>query len=87
MTSSKMKLDVLKNTIKEMMQTISKKDKFVVQRQHVSIVPEQTRINVHKHFSAHPWYHGLDNDSFMYSIHNAFKDEAPSQLAEENQRI
>jgi D-ribose pyranose/furanose isomerase RbsD len=83
MTSSEVKLDVLANTVKEMMQTISRKDKLVVQRSHVPIVPEQTRINVPKHFAAHPWYHGLDNDCFMYSIHNVVKDEVPTQLVEE----
>jgi hypothetical protein len=66
-----------------MMQTISRKDKLVVQRSHVPIVPEQTRINVPKHFAAHPWYHGLDNDCFMYSIHNVVKDEVQNQLVEE----
>ena len=68
MTSSEVKLEILANTVKEMMQTISRKDKLVVQRPHVPIVPKQTRIHVPKHFAVHPWYHGLDNDSFMYSI-------------------
>jgi hypothetical protein len=83
MTFSEVKLDVLENTVREMMQRISRKDELVVQRPHVPIVPEQTRIHVPKHFAVHPWFQGLDNDSFMYSIHNAVKDEAPSQVAEE----
>jgi hypothetical protein len=77
------KLDFLENTIKEIMHTISKKYKLAIQRSHVAIVPEQTRINVPKHLVAHPWYHGLDNDCFMYSIHNVVKDEVPTQLVEE----
>jgi hypothetical protein len=66
-----------------MMQRISRKEELVVQRPHVPLVPEKTKINVPKHFAAHPWYHGLDNDCFMYSIHNIVKDETPTQLAEE----
>jgi hypothetical protein len=82
MTSSEVKLDVWQ-MVKEMMQKISRKDELDVQRPHVPLVPEKEKVNVPKHFAAHPWYHGLDNDSFMYSIHNVVKDEAPSQLAEE----
>jgi hypothetical protein len=67
MTSLEVKLDVLENTVREMMQKISIREKRVVQRPYVSLVPKRTRINVPKHFASHPWYHGLDNDSFMYS--------------------
>jgi hypothetical protein len=42
-----------------------------------------TNLHVSKHFAAQPWYQGLDNDCFMYSIHNVVKDEIPTQLAEE----
>jgi len=47
------------------------------------MISEKEKVIVPKHFAAHPWYHGLYNDSFMYSIHGIVKDEAPSQLAEE----
>jgi hypothetical protein len=43
MISSEMKLDILTNTVNEMMQMISRKDKLVVQRSHVPIVPEQDK--------------------------------------------
>jgi hypothetical protein len=48
MTSSEVKLDVLANTVKEMMQRISRKEELVVQRPHVPLVPERTKINVPK---------------------------------------
>ena len=83
MTSSEVKLDVLANIVREMMQRISRKDELAVQRPHVPIVPEQTRINVPKHLAIHPWYHGWDNDSFMYSIHNVVQDEVQNQKMEE----
>jgi hypothetical protein len=47
------------------------------------LISEKEKVIVPKHFATHPWYHCLDNDSFMYSIHDVLKDEAPSQLAEE----
>jgi hypothetical protein len=43
MTSSEVKLDVLANTVKEMMQKISRKEEIVVQRPHVPLVPEKKR--------------------------------------------
>jgi hypothetical protein len=69
------------NNVNEMMQLISRKHKLVFQRPHVLIVPEQIGIHVPKHFASHPWYHGLDNDCFMYSILNVFQDEILTQLA------
>jgi hypothetical protein len=69
--------------MEEMMQKINIKEELVVQRHHVPLISEKEKVIVPKHFSAHPWYHGLNNDSFMYSIHNTVKDEAPSQLVEE----
>jgi hypothetical protein len=83
MTSSEMKLDVLANTVKEMMQKISRKDELVVRRPYVPLVPERTRINVPKHFAAQPQYSEPPKDYFMYSIHNVVKDEVPTQLVEE----
>jgi hypothetical protein len=83
MTYSEVKIDVLANTMEEMMQKISIREKLDVQRHHVPLISEKEKAIVPKHFAAHPWYHGLDNDSFMYSIHDVVKDEAPSQLAEE----
>jgi hypothetical protein len=59
------------------------KDEFSVQRHHIPLISEKEKVTVPKHFVVHPWYHGLDNDSFMYFIHHTVKDESPSQLAEE----
>ena len=78
-----MKLYILANTVRDMMQRISRKDELFFQRPHVPIVLEQTRIYVPKHCVAHPWYHGLDNYCFMYSIHNVVKYEVPTHLVEE----
>jgi hypothetical protein len=47
------------------------------------LISEKEKVIVPKHFAAHPWYHGLDNDSFMYSIHNIVEDEVPTHLVEE----
>jgi hypothetical protein len=69
--------------MEEMMQKIIIKEELVVQRHHVPLISEKEKVTVPKHFVAHPWYHGLDNDSFMYSIHNIVKDEVPTQLVEE----
>jgi hypothetical protein len=66
-----------------MMQKISNRGEIDVQRHHVPLISEKEKVIVPKHFAAHPWYHGLDNYYFMYSIHNVLKDEAPSQLAKE----
>jgi hypothetical protein len=81
--SSEAKLDILASTMEEMMQKISIREKLDVQRHHVPLISEKEKVIVPKHFAAHPWYHGLDNDSFMYLIHDVAEDEAPSQLAEE----
>jgi hypothetical protein len=81
--SSEAKLDILVSAMEEMMQRINRKDEIVVQRHHVPLISEKEKVIVSKHFVVHPWYHGLDNDSFMYSIHNTVKDEAPSKLVEE----
>jgi hypothetical protein len=69
--------------MEEMMQRINRKDELVVERHHVPLILEKEKVIVPKHFVAHPWYHGLNNDSFIYSIHNTVKDEVPSQLTEE----
>jgi hypothetical protein len=81
--SSEAKLDILASAMEEMMQKISRKDELVVQRHHVPLISEKEKVTVPKHFAAHPWYHGLDNDSFMYSIHNTVEDEVPTHLVEE----
>jgi hypothetical protein len=83
LTSSEVKLDILASTMEEMLHKIIIREKLVVQRHHVPLITEKERVIVPKHFAAHPWYHGLENDHFMYSIHNTVKDETPSQLAEE----
>jgi hypothetical protein len=81
--SSEAKLQILASTIEEMMQKINRKDELVVQRHHVPVIAERDTVPVPKHFSAHPGYHGLNDDSFMYSIHGTVKDEAPSQFVED----
>jgi hypothetical protein len=81
--SSEAKLQILASAMEKMMQKINIKEELVVQRHHVPLISEKDTVIVPKHFSAHPGYHGLNNDSFMYSIHNTVKDEAPSQLVEE----
>jgi hypothetical protein len=81
--SSEDKLEILVSTIEEMMQRINRKDELVVQRHHVPVIAEKDTVPVPKHFSTHPGYHGLNDDSFMYSIHGTVKDEAPSQFVEE----
>jgi hypothetical protein len=81
--SSEAKLQILASAMEKMMQKINIKEELAIQRHHVPLISEKDTIIVPKHFSAHPGYHGLNNDSFMYSIHNTVKDEAPSQLVEE----
>jgi hypothetical protein len=76
-------LDILASAMEEMLHRIIIREKLVVQRHHVSLVAEQERVIVPKHFTAHPWYHGLENDYFMYSIHNTVKYETPTRLVEE----
>jgi hypothetical protein len=78
-----MKLDILTNTVNEVMHKISRKEELVVQRPHVPLVPEKTRINVPKHFAAQPRYSKPPNDYFMYSIHNIAKDEVQNQMVVE----
>jgi hypothetical protein len=53
------------------------------QGNHASLVTDKERVTIPKHFAAHPWYHGLENDCFMYSIHNIVKEGTPTQLVEE----
>jgi hypothetical protein len=83
LTSSEVKLDILASTMEEMLHMISIREKLDVQRHHVPLITEKERVIVPKHFASHPWYHGLENDYFMYSIHNLVKDETQTQLAEE----
>jgi hypothetical protein len=81
--SSEAKLEILASAMEKLMQKINIKEELVVQRHHGPLISEKESVTVPKHFAAHPWYHGLNNDSFMYSIHSTVKDEAPSQLVEE----
>ena len=83
MTPSEVKLDVLTNTIKDMMLTISRKDKLVVQRHHVPSVSENERIIVPKHFATHPWEPKPEDDLFMYTIHHMEIDEIQDQIVME----
>jgi hypothetical protein len=78
------KLDVLANTIKEMMQKIGREEELVVRRPYVPLVPEWTRINVPKHFAAQPQYSEPPKDYFMYSIHHTVEDEVQNQRVVEN---
>jgi hypothetical protein len=81
--SSEAKLEILVSAMGEMMQKINRKDELAVERHHVPLISEKDTVTVPKHFSAHPGYHVLNNDSFMYSIHNTVKNKSPSRLVEE----
>ena len=71
------------STMEEMLHNIIIREKLDVQRHHVLLITEKERVIVPKHFAAHPWYHGLENDCLMYSIHNLVKDETQTQLSKE----
>jgi hypothetical protein len=81
--SSEAKLEILVSTMEKLMQKINIKDELAVQRHHGPWISEKESVTVPKHVAVPPWYQGLDNNSFIYSIHGTVKDEAPSQLAEE----
>jgi hypothetical protein len=81
--SSGAKLEILASTMEKLMQKINIKEELAAQRHHVPLISEKDTVTIPKHFSAHPRYHGLNNDSFMYSIHSTVIDEAPSRLVEE----
>jgi hypothetical protein len=81
--SSEAKLEILASTMEKLMQKINIKDELAVQRHHVPVIAEKDTVPVPKHFSVNPGYHGLNDDSFMYSIHGTVKDESPSQFVEE----
>jgi hypothetical protein len=70
--------------MEEMMQRISRKHELVVQRYHVPLTSDKEMVIVLKHFAAHPWYHGLNNDYFMYSIHHTIEDEVQNQRVVED---
>ena len=69
--------------MEEMLHKIIIREQLDVQRHHVPLIIEKEGVIVPKHFVAHPRYHGLENDCFVYSIHNIVKDETPTQLVEE----
>jgi hypothetical protein len=81
--SSEAKLQILASAMEKLMQKINIKEELSIQRHHGPLISEKESVTVPKHVAAHPWYHGLNNDSFMYSIHSTVKDEAPSRLVEE----
>ena len=76
---AEIKLDMLTNTVNEVMHMISRKEELVVQIPHVPLVPEKTNINVPKKFATHLGHPKIDNDCFMYYIHNTTKDEVQNQ--------
>jgi hypothetical protein len=84
MTPSDVKLDVLANTIKEMMQEISSREEIVVQGPYVPLMPEKERINVPKHLAAQPQHFDSPNDYFMHSIHDTVEDVVQNQKMEED---
>jgi hypothetical protein len=53
-------LDILANTMKEMMPKFIMGNEIVFQRHHVPLVMKKERVTIPKHFAAHPWYHGLE---------------------------
>jgi hypothetical protein len=82
--SSEAKLVILASAMEEMMQRINGKDKLVVQRHHVPLISEKEKVIVPKHFVVHPWYHGLDNNYFLYSIHHTVEDEVQNHRVVED---
>jgi hypothetical protein len=83
MTSSEVKLDVLENTVREMMQKISRKDELVVQRHLCSISSRKDKDQCPQTLCSSSLVPEPPKDYFMYSIHNVVKDEVPTQLVEE----
>jgi hypothetical protein len=83
LTSSKVKLDILASTMKEMMQNIIMRDELFVQKHHVPFFSQKEKVIVPNHFVAYPWYHRSENDCFMYSLHSMDKYETQNQLVEE----
>jgi hypothetical protein len=81
--SSEATLEILASAMEKLMQKINIQEELAVQRHHGPLISKKDTVPVPKHVAAHPWYHGLNDDSFMYSIHNTVKDEAPSQIVEE----
>jgi hypothetical protein len=81
--SSEDKLEILASGMEKLMQKINIQEELVVQRHHGPLISEKDTVPVPKHFSTHHGYHGLNDDSFMYSIHGTVKDEAPSRLVGE----
>jgi hypothetical protein len=69
--------------MEEMLHMISIREKLDVQRHHVPLVAEQERVTVSMTFAAHLWYHKLENDYFMYSIHRLVKYQSQTHLAKE----
>jgi hypothetical protein len=84
MKSSEAKLEILASAMEKMMQKINIKEEFAVQRHHVPLISKKDMVTVPKHFSAHPGYHGLNNDYFMYSIHHTVEDEVQNQRVGED---
>jgi hypothetical protein len=78
-----MKLDILTNTVKEVMHKISRKEELRCSKTSCSISSRKTRINVPNHFAAWPRYPKPPNDYFMYSIHDTAKDEVQNQMVME----
>jgi hypothetical protein len=83
LNSSEDKLEILASAMEKLMQKINIKEELAVQGRHEPLISEKERVTFPHHVVAHPWYHGLDNNSFMYSIHDTVIDETPSQLVEE----
>jgi hypothetical protein len=48
------------------------------------LISEKETVIVPQKNSVHPWYHGLDNNSFMYSIHHTVENEVQNQRVVED---
>jgi hypothetical protein len=81
--SLEVKMDILTNTVNEMLHKINRKDEIVFQKPHVSSTLERKRINVHKNLASQPLYPKPPEDFFMYSIYNTAKEEVQSQMVGE----
>jgi hypothetical protein len=78
--SLEMKLDILTNTVNEVVHNISRKEELSIQKTYVPLVPERKKIKVPNIFLVYPRYSDTPNDYFMYSIHDIAKDEVQNQM-------
>lgn len=79
LTSSEEKLDILVSTIEEMMQNITMRDEFVVQKHHVPLIVEEEEVVDPNPFPANPI---SKKYCFMYSFMDSHENGFTDQLVE-----